>query len=213
MGVEIPQPFVSKISGPIGPVTVDGIPDRFHIEIEELPKILIGVDPITLNPVEATLTFVTDEDPGAHLRETTPTPEALTVRQHHSLVALPGPGYEPRPLDPRVGYLSQVIYDYASPVTSPLERRWILRHRLQKKAPAAARSEAVAPIVFYVDNGAPPLIRQALKELFNVTVKDVRTMVVRRKAVTRGRYQGSTALRKKAIVVLKDGDVIPVFEG
>jgi large subunit ribosomal protein L23 len=58
-----------------------------------------------------------------------------------------------------------------------------------------------------------PLIRQALQELFNVTVKDVRTMVVRRKAVTRGRYQGSTALRKKAIVVLKDGDVIPVFEG
>jgi len=57
MGVEIPQPFVSKISGPIGPVTIDGIPDRFHIEIEELPKIQIGVDPITLNPVEATLTL------------------------------------------------------------------------------------------------------------------------------------------------------------
>jgi hypothetical protein len=57
MGVEIPQPFVSKISGPIGPVTVDGIPDRFHIEIEELPKILIGVDPVTLNPVEATVTL------------------------------------------------------------------------------------------------------------------------------------------------------------
>jgi hypothetical protein len=57
MGVEIPQPFVSKISGPIGPVTVDGIPDRFHIEIEELPKLLIGVDPITLNPVESTVTL------------------------------------------------------------------------------------------------------------------------------------------------------------
>ncbi len=38
-------------------MTIDGIPDRFHIEIEELPKILIGVDPITLNPVEATLTM------------------------------------------------------------------------------------------------------------------------------------------------------------
>jgi hypothetical protein len=55
MGVEIPQPFVSKITGPIGPVTVDGIPDRFHIEIEELPKIQLGIDPITLNPVEATV--------------------------------------------------------------------------------------------------------------------------------------------------------------
>ena len=44
MGVEIPQPFLSKISGPIGPVTVDGIPDTFHIDIEKLPKIQIGVD-------------------------------------------------------------------------------------------------------------------------------------------------------------------------
>jgi hypothetical protein len=112
--------------------------------------------------VEATLTFVTDEDPGAHLRETTPTPEALSVRQHHSLVALPEPGYQPRELDPRVGYISQVVYDYASPVTAPLEQRWILRHRLEKKDVLAARSEAVAPIVFYVDRGAPPLIRQAL---------------------------------------------------
>lgn len=58
-----------------------------------------------------------------------------------------------------------------------------------------------------------PLIRQALQELFGVTVTKVRTMVVRRKSVTRGRYTGATALRKKAIVLLKDGDVIPVFEG
>jgi hypothetical protein len=112
--------------------------------------------------VEATLTFVTDEDPGALVRDTTPTPEALTVRQHHSLVQLPPPGYAPRRFDPRVGYMSEVIFDYASPVTSALEQRWVVRHRLQKKDPGAARSEAVKPIVFYVDRGAPPLIRQAL---------------------------------------------------
>ena len=58
-----------------------------------------------------------------------------------------------------------------------------------------------------------PQIRQALQELFNVTVTDVRTMVVRRKTVTRGRYQGATPMWKKAIVTLKDGDVFPVFEG
>ncbi len=57
MSVGIPQPFVSKISGPIGPVAVDGIPDTFHINVDHLPKILIGVDPITLKPVEATLTL------------------------------------------------------------------------------------------------------------------------------------------------------------
>ena len=112
--------------------------------------------------VEAALTFVTDEDPGALVNQTTPTPTALTVRQHHSLVELPPPGYQPRAFDPRVGYIPLVVYDYASPVTEPLERRWIVRHRLQKRDPAAARSEAVEPIVYYVDNGAPPLIRQAL---------------------------------------------------
>jgi hypothetical protein len=57
MGVDIPQPFVSKITGPIGPVTVDGIPSTFHINVDTLPKIQLGVDPVTLNPVEATLTL------------------------------------------------------------------------------------------------------------------------------------------------------------
>lgn len=41
--------------GAIGPVTVAGIPDTFHIHIEELPKIELGVDPLTINPVEASV--------------------------------------------------------------------------------------------------------------------------------------------------------------
>ena len=112
--------------------------------------------------IEATLTFVTDEDPGALVQDTTPTPEAITVRQHHSLVELPPPGYTPRTFDPRVGYIPLTVYDYASPITGPLEKRWVTRHRLQKKDPGAARSEAVTPIVYHVDNGTPEPIRQAL---------------------------------------------------
>ena len=112
--------------------------------------------------VEATLTFVTDEDPGPMVRGTTPTPEAVTVRQHHSFVELPPPGYSPRAFDPRVGFIPLTVYDYASPITDPLEKRWIRRHRLEKKEPTAARSEPVQPIVYYVDNGTPEPIRQAL---------------------------------------------------
>lgn len=56
-------------------------------------------------------------------------------------------------------------------------------------------------------------IKQALESLFGVTVTDVRTMQVRRNAVTRGRTRGATARWKKAIVTLKDGDSIAVFEG
>ncbi len=56
-------------------------------------------------------------------------------------------------------------------------------------------------------------IRDALQQMFGVTVTDVRTMQMRRHAVTRGRTRGTTARWKKAIVTLKDGDSIAVFEG
>ena len=58
-----------------------------------------------------------------------------------------------------------------------------------------------------------PQIREALNRLFGVTVTDVRTMQVRRREVNRGRTRGATAAWKKAIVTLKDGDSIAVFEG
>lgn len=56
-------------------------------------------------------------------------------------------------------------------------------------------------------------IRHALEQLFGVTVTSVRTMQMRRHAVVRGRTRGRTAAWKKAIVTLKDGDSIAVFEG
>jgi large subunit ribosomal protein L23 len=58
-----------------------------------------------------------------------------------------------------------------------------------------------------------PQIRAAIEALFKVTVSDVRTMVVRAKRRSLGRYAGRRPSWKKAIVVLKEGDVIQVFEG
>ncbi|HYG11629.1 MAG TPA: DUF5117 domain-containing protein, partial [Pyrinomonadaceae bacterium] len=113
--------------------------------------------------VETQLTF-TGEEPGRLVRETVPTPQAITVRQHHSFVALPDAGYAPRRLDPRVGVMGVEFYDYASPLTEPIEKRWINRHRLQKRDPSAALSEPVKPIIYYVDAGAPEPIRSALIE-------------------------------------------------
>jgi hypothetical protein len=69
-----------------------------------------------------------------------------------------------RKLDPRVGVHGITFHDYASPINEPIEKRWIERHRLQKKDPSAAVSEPVKPIVYYVDNGAPEPIRSALVE-------------------------------------------------
>jgi large subunit ribosomal protein L23 len=91
-------------------------------------------------------------------------------------------------------------------------REIVVRPLLTEKSSAAFQTRKEYTFEVHPD-ATKPLIRQALQELFGVTVTKVRTMVVRRKSVTRGRYTGATALRKKAIVVLKDGDVIPVFEG
>jgi hypothetical protein len=113
--------------------------------------------------VETTLTFA-GEEPGRLVGSVTPTANSVTVREHHSFVELPDNKYKPRAFDPRVNSFGITIYDYASPFTETLEKRWIARHRLEKKDPSAAVSEAVEPIVYYVDNGAPEPIRTALVE-------------------------------------------------
>jgi hypothetical protein len=113
--------------------------------------------------IETIITLVGD-DPGRLLSSVTPTAQSLTVRQHHSFVELPDKSYTPREYDPRVSSLQLMFYDYASPFNTPIEKRWILRHRLQKREPNAAVSEVVKPIVYYVDNGVPEPIRSALVE-------------------------------------------------
>src|SRR5271155_5061782 len=113
--------------------------------------------------VEATLTFAGDE-PGAWVREVTPSPESITVREHHSFVQLPPPGYKPRIYDPRSSFFGIAYMDYATPVGEPIVKRFTARHRLQKKDPKAAVSEPVKPIVYYLDRGAPEPIRSALLE-------------------------------------------------
>lgn len=67
---------------------------------------------------------------------------------------------------------------------------------------------------FYVDPKANKIeIKHAVQELFKVTVTDVNTMNVKGKAKRMGKYVGRTANRKKAIVTLKEGDKIEIFEG
>src|SRR5437899_8063796 len=54
--------------------------------------------------VEATITFASESEPGPFVRQVTPMPQAITVREHHSFVELPPPGFKPRANDPRSGY-------------------------------------------------------------------------------------------------------------
>ena len=112
---------------------------------------------------EATLTFAGDPE-GDWIRSVTPSPKAVTVREHHSFVELPDGDYQTRAFDPRSGFYPMSYADYATPIAEPLVKHFIARHRLRKKDPAAAMSEAVEPIVYYVDRGAPEPVKSALIE-------------------------------------------------
>jgi large subunit ribosomal protein L23 len=56
-------------------------------------------------------------------------------------------------------------------------------------------------------------IRQAVEALFDVSVRDVRTVSVKSKPKRRGIYSGRTRSWKKAIVQVGPGDTIPIFQG
>jgi hypothetical protein len=112
---------------------------------------------------EATLTF-TGTPTGGYIRSVTPTASSVTVREHYSFIQLPDNQYKPRKFDPRAGYFNISYFDYATPISEPIEKRFITRHRLEKKDPNAATSEAVKPIIYYMDPGAPEPIRSALMD-------------------------------------------------
>ena len=56
-------------------------------------------------------------------------------------------------------------------------------------------------------------IKQAVEQLFGVTVLEVRTSKVPSKPKRRGYTSGRTRAWKKAIVQVREGDSIPIFQG
>ncbi|MGB5630687.1 MAG: zinc-dependent metalloprotease [Woeseiaceae bacterium] len=118
--------------------------------------------------VEAVVTFV-GEATGQHLPTVVPDWASLTVHVHHSFIRLPDDDYEPLPYDPRSGviglaYDAAGFADYAKPIGYSLAEDFGRRHRLKKVDPAAEVSEAVEPIIYYLDRGAPEPVRSALLE-------------------------------------------------
>jgi len=67
--------------------------------------------------------------------------------------------------------------------------------------------------VFEVDKRANKhAIKEAVEKVFNVKVEEVRTLIVPGKIKRQGRYEGKSSTWKKAIVRLKDKQVIGMFE-
>lgn len=114
--------------------------------------------------VEAILTFVA-EGPlkGRYVADVTPDSHAMTLRERHSFIQLPPPGFVPRVFNPRAGYFPSSFRDETAPLGDDVTQRFILRHRLIKKDPNCTKNcEPVAPIQYYVDRGAPEPVRTAL---------------------------------------------------
>ena len=116
--------------------------------------------------IESVVTY-TGQPTGELLASVVPDATAITVHLHHSLIRLPDGDYQPLPYDPRVGliglsYGDYGFIDYARPVGDALAVAYARRHRLKKKDPSADVSEAVDPIVYYLDRGAPEPVRSAL---------------------------------------------------
>ena len=115
--------------------------------------------------IEATITLTNaDGMVGNFVQSVTPSAEAITVRIHHSFVQLPDTDYQPRVFDARSSFINTSYFDYSTPVSEPIEKNFIIRHRLKKKDPNVAMSEPVKPIIYYLDNGTPEPIRSALLE-------------------------------------------------
>jgi hypothetical protein len=79
-----------------------------------------------------------------------------SVLMHYSMVLLPEKPMQPRLFDDRVGYFSTRRIDYGQDEHRAPERRFITRWRLEKKDPAAALSEPVKPITYWIDPATPP---------------------------------------------------------
>ena len=111
--------------------------------------------------LEASITFTSDK-PGQFVQQAAANPNVVSLRMHHSFVRLPKAGYKPRKFHPKSGYWSFEYQDYAQPINKPITQRFIGRHRLEKIKPNAPISEAVEPIIYYLDPGAPEPVKTAL---------------------------------------------------
>ncbi len=74
--------------------------------------------------------------------------------------------------------------------------------------------ESANQYAFVVDRRANKIeIKWAVERLFQVNVLDVQTMMMKGKPKRMGRFEGRRPNWKKALVKLKEGDTISIFEG
>lgn len=112
---------------------------------------------------EALISF-SGQPTGDWIKSVTPSADLVSVRMHHSFIKLPDNDYQPRVFHPESGFNFIGYYDYANPIGEDMQQRFIKRHHLVKKIKGSAPSEAVEPIIYYIDPGCPEPVKSALIE-------------------------------------------------
>ncbi len=99
--------------------------------------------------------------------ENLPDPRSLFLGLQYSFAELPSPMHA-RPADPRIGHFTTEIWDFTNDLKYTARKHYVTRWRLEKKDPAAAVSEPVKPITFWIDRNVPkryrPVVRDGILE-------------------------------------------------
>ena len=91
-----------------------------------------------------------------------PDARSLFLGLHYSLARLPDKPMAPRVADPRVGYFTTTVADFSDDLARSPRERFANHWRLEKKDPAAALSEPVKPITYWLDRSIPVKYRAAI---------------------------------------------------
>ena len=97
--------------------------------------------------------------PGAFGAVAAGQPRSQTARVQFSMLKLPDQPMMPRWEDDRVGYISSSWYDMSRAVHKAESKSFIHRFKLVKKDPAAAVSDPVEPIIYWIDPATPDWIK------------------------------------------------------
>ena len=84
-----------------------------------------------------------------------PDTRSLFIGHHYSLAPLPAQPMAARRADARLGLMTQTVLDFSDDLSRSPRVRMVERWRLEKKDPAAALSEPVKPITFWLDRNVP----------------------------------------------------------
>jgi len=91
-----------------------------------------------------------------------PDPRSMFLGLHYSIARLPAEPMKGRKADARIGYFDSGRFDFSNDLERTPRQRFVNRWRVEKKDPAAALSEPVKPIVYWLDRTVPVRYRPAI---------------------------------------------------